>query len=383
MQRLEPLKRRYSAIAIIWLNANILFLVVCVALGVAFSVKDRLHANSGDRLANTQAIHSMAARDAERVFHDFSLISRTPVSRPWIGFSEPPWHSPSINIDQADPVPVRRTPGPAAGSFRDEKIIWLFGGSTAMGYGLPDQLTLSAQLQDELQRAYPSSRIVVVNHAHMGHFSSQEVTLMQWVLRSGKRADLAVFLDGLNDSGYEFDKPNIDFQGTISAATQPLVAFSPQFPPVRLFNAIRKKVVHERPANDIPQGGEVPLRIAVVEQRYLANVKLARASAAAYGIETEFVWQPTPFDSIDTNTSDPEVQRIQPFLRYEPVLKPLNARFRSSPGGRGFLFLADLFAHDRFVDIYLDAAHYGDVATRTLARAIAQRIGADKLLEKR
>ena len=382
MTKLEKLRPGYSTAAIIWLNACLLFLFICVALGAIFFVSDRLRASGADHLSNARAIHSMTASDAQKLFHDFELLGSTPVFRPWIGFSEPTWYTPSINIDPADPVPVRRTPPPAAGVFRDEKVIWLFGGSTAMGYGLPDQLTLSAQLQDELQRAFPTSRIVVVNHGHLGYFSSQEITLFQWLLRSGKRASFAVFVDGLNDAGYELDKPDIDFRGTISAATQPFVTFSARFPPVRLFNALRKRVTHERPANDIPRGAELPVRIDTVERRYLTNVKLAHATAEAFGMQTLFVWQPTPFDSINTRASDPEVQRIHRFLGFEPVLKPLNARFRNGLDQPGFVFLADIFASDLYIDTYLDAAHYGDTATRKLARAIAQRITAHPRLRQ-
>jgi hypothetical protein len=95
-----------------------------------------------------------------------------------------------------------------------------------------------------------------------------------------------------------------------SAATQPFVIFSTRFPPLRLFNAIRKRVM-------------------------------------------------------------------------------LNARFRSAPpraaaphgvGERDFVFLADIFANDQYLDTYLDAAHYGDTATRKPARAIARRITENRQL---
>jgi len=358
----------YLATAIHWLNACLLFAMVTAFIGVGFFVLDKLRARGAESLYNTSAVHSLRADDAKKVFREFQRIGTTESSRPWIGFSEPPWHSQWVNIDSAEPVPVRRTPPPAKGLFRHETVIWLFGGSTAMGYGLPDDQTLAAQLQENLQRTFPATRVIVVNHAHLGHYSSQEVTLFQWLLRSGQHADLAIFLDGVNDASYALDKPDIDFDTTIVKLSQPWMTFSVSFPPVRLFHAIRKKLMNEPAANSIPQGEQLERHVTTVQKRYLDNVKLAESAGDAFGTATLFVWQPSSFDSMSGRTRGLELQG------FEKPIRMINAGLRGGIGDRRFLFLADIFTNDKFLDTYVDTAHYGDAGTRKLASAIAQRI---------
>jgi len=358
----------YIATAIHWLNACLLFAVVTAFISVGFFVLDKLRARGAESFYNARAVHSLGADDAKKVFREFRRIGTTENSRPWIGFSEPPWHSQWVNIDTAEPVPVRRTPPPARGSFDRQSVIWLFGGSTAMGYGLPDDQTLAAHLQAFLQHTFPATRVVVVNHGHLGHFSSQEVTLFQWLLRSGRHADVAIFLDGINDASYTLDKPDIDFDGTIIKLSQPWMTFSVSFPPVRLFHAIRKRMVHESRANEIPSGEQLERHVTTVQQRYLANVKLAESAGDAFGTATLFVWQPSSFDSMRGRTKGAELQG------FEKPMRMVNARLRGGIDDRRFLFLADIFANDKFLDTYIDTAHYGDAGTRKLASAIAQRI---------
>jgi lysophospholipase L1-like esterase len=380
MTKSEKLKKVYLGVAVTWLNACAFFVVVCIALEAGFFIRERvrMRTDPGAGSWNPRAMHSRSGRDSQEVFRECELL--TSVSRPWIGFSEPPTHSRWVNIDPADPVPIRRTPAPVTQSFVDEKMIWIFGGSTGFGYGLPDDLTLSAQLQDELQRAFPASRIRVINHAHLGHFSYQEAALFQWLLRSGQHANLAVFLDGVNDALLPPDEPFFD-EARFSQSTPPLVTFSPQFPVVRLVNGIRKRTTRERPDSDVLKADRLRLLAAVVERRYLVDKKLAQAAGDAFGVGTLFLWQPSPYDSIKMN--EMELRTFRGFLKFRPVLKPLNARLRNRIDEPGFIFLADIFAGDHYIDTYLDECHYGDTATRKLAREIADRISKSNLLAKR
>src|SRR5437870_2195155 len=96
----------YGTVAIHWLNASLLFSALTLMLGCAFYIRDRMHDARMLATYNPDAIKSMTAGDARAMFSDFWVLSKREVSRPWIGFSEPPFHRGRIHIDPDDPLPL-------------------------------------------------------------------------------------------------------------------------------------------------------------------------------------------------------------------------------------------------------------------------------------
>jgi hypothetical protein len=113
---------------------------------------------------------------------------------------------------------------------------------------------------------------------------------------------------------------------------------------------------------------------------YRFNVQAARSCAASAGAKTLFVWQPTPFDYLDSSSSDPETLRVRAAWPRHPVMKPLNALIRRTVTDPDFVFIADLFAGESFLDHYVDASHYGDESNRRIAARIASEIVARNAL---
>src|SRR5712692_403554 len=75
--------------------------------------------------------------------------------------------------------------------------IFLFGGSTAFGYGLPDGETVASYLQEFFSSCCPSRPARIYNFARGGYFSSQERVLLEKLIVAGFIPDMAVFIDGL------------------------------------------------------------------------------------------------------------------------------------------------------------------------------------------
>lgn len=373
-RRLQRLRSVYQVAAIQWLTTSLLVLVTCVAAGVVFRWRDERRAHELRQVFNPLAIRFLPHDEARDLFLEFERFSSSVVSRPWVGFSEQAWRSRNLNVIAAVPIPVRATSQPSADADRPTLTVWVFGGSTAFGYGVPDDQTLPSHVQKSLQLAFPDKRIVVTNHAHLGYFSSQEAALFFWLLRSGRRADLAIFVDGLNDSSVISDRPNVDFDETVSAADEPMIRFSDRFPPMRVARALRKRINGETTSSWPPHGNEIEPFATMAVARYRANVRLIRAAAAAFGIRTLFVWQPTPYDFTSIDARDETIRRLQSLWRWDPVLAPMNKRVRSYGSEEDFLFMADLFADRRFADTYLDPLHYGDAANRDFGAAIVRRI---------
>ena len=188
---------------------------------------------------------------------------------------------------QADPI--RRTAA-AQSPAPVKRVVWLFGGSTVFGYNVPDDQTLAAHLQNELQRRYPGT--VVINHGHLGHDSSQELALLEWLLRSGQHADAAIFIDGLNDARHEVDPPLDDYD------SKKWVTIDPMFPPVRVLRAVLRRFGKDDRPQPVwpPPADDVAGRARAAATRYLVNVRGSRAIATASGIPSLFILQPTSYD---------------------------------------------------------------------------------------
>lgn len=367
----------YRAVALHWLNAWVMFaLIIALSFAAAFAIDRWRSGHDPQNVYNALAVSSLPAPEAEALFPHFEKLRESIVYRPWIGYSELPMHAAHLNIDDGTPVPARRTlattrPGGTP------KTIWLFGGSTTLGVGVPDDQTIASHLQNILAERLPAHDVRVANCGHLGHFSSQELALMQWMLRAEKHADVAVFIDGLNDVKLGDYPDNTEQISSGEHGSDRWVIVTARFPPLRMLRSLLRRA--SKPAAEVPLDAHVNASLT----RYLANVRSARATAAAAGMRSLFVWQPTPFESVRLQPDDPREQRIRAKWLRNPVIKPLNAAVRQRAGEEQIVCLADLFASDEFMTTYVDTCHYGDRASRKLAAAIADALLKDGALDAR
>src|SRR5262249_38987771 len=110
-------------------------------------------------------------------------------------YKEAPYRGQYVNIDERGFRLVKdqgpRPPDP------DAFNVFMIGGSTTFGYGLPDDASIPSRLQ-ELAAAQRCDRPVrLYNFGRASYYSTQEQLLFQSLLAAGGRPDVAVFLDGL------------------------------------------------------------------------------------------------------------------------------------------------------------------------------------------
>jgi hypothetical protein len=370
-------------LAVTWLNTTILFLLIAAVLGVRYARIDARRRAAAEWHYNRLALHSLPAERAEEVFRGYLSLSDRElfVRRPAVGFSEHPLNLPGITVVDGNPLPVRFTPPPSGGA-QPARVVWIFGGSTVFGWGVPDEKTLPAALQRFLQQRIPGASIRVVNHGHVSHYSSQEVTLMEELLKAGQRADFVVFVDGLNESWHDLDFP--DFAGMREPLDPPEsdrpIRISDRFPPARLWRSIQRKMRHHGPPQDSNPADAPPAelrrRAADAARIYETNVKIARAVARSAGMRTLFVWQPTPFDAEPPDAADERVRQVRASWPVNGVMQPLTERARELSSGDDVLFLGGFFARRPFLDTYVDSCHYGDRASEELAATIGEAMVA-------
>lgn len=113
---------------------------------------------------------------------------------PYVMWRRKPFDGDLINVEQTG---LRRTRGNSQHS--DPLQVWVFGGSTIWGWGVPDEQTIPSHLARLLNETWEVDS-QVWNYGEDGFVSTQEVIQLLRVLQSGRRPDVVVFYDGANDA---------------------------------------------------------------------------------------------------------------------------------------------------------------------------------------
>ncbi len=206
--KFERLGRVWGSLALVFLNTCLLLVVLNLALWLAFWVLDgrraRPHreARSPETLSGHAEVHPGLEQDEIRaLWEETYLASSGFVYEPFTQFRVKAFAGRYVTIDRHG---FRRHPGAGPWPPDPEALnVFLYGGSTAFGYGVPDDLTVAAHLQrhlaDRIGRSGFERPVRVYNFGRAGYFSTQERLLFERQLAFGTGPDVAVFLDGLND----------------------------------------------------------------------------------------------------------------------------------------------------------------------------------------
>lgn len=269
-----------------------------------------------------------------------------------------------INIDRRG---LRRTDNPSPDPTLPE--IFLFGGSTLWGEGSRDGYTIPSQLAAQLYEY--GSPAVVTNFGQIAYVSTQDAILFQRQLALGDVPDVAIFYGGFNDIAAV----------TISDGAAGL----PHNEVNRLRDLIAGNVLRSgRPVLREPSAalGDadfslVALPNATPEQiaaLYLANARLIRASAEAFGVRVIFVWQPALIfkQSLSTQEQLFADQNRQALPGFDDLYRATDAALRAQIAAEGLtdvVILSDLFA-DETGYIFYDRVHVIEDANTRIAAAV-------------
>ncbi len=129
-------------------------------------------------------------------------------------------------------------------------IVYLFGGSTAFGYGVEDKATVSSFLQQKLQQQFGDQQFVsIYNFGQGAYFSSLENALFVKLVQRGYRPDLVVFLDGLNDFSNFTGEPCVTFteKNYVGYQTVDLISYLKS---LRLVSDLKKRIGQKQNSED-------------------------------------------------------------------------------------------------------------------------------------
>ncbi len=239
--------------------------------------------------------------------------------------------------------------------------VFLFGGSTAFGYGVADDETIASYLQEDLAR-YTRKRLCVYNFGAATYYSTQERILFERLLTQGHKPDIAIFVDGLNEFWRPDDEPM--FSDTASAALQ-------QQPGTLLLKMLpMSRILQKTPKLTGTVGSVDPKKLRAIWERYQVNVKLIQAVCRELGIAPVFVWQPIPSYKYDTKY---HLFWLSPedYQYHAQGYSAMEALSVAGFLGTNFLWCADL-QQDEKECVYVDVHHYTAKFSRKLADAVCR-----------
>lgn len=218
----------------------------------------------------------------------------------------------TVSSESIDSSGFRVTPGSAEGesSFR----VFVFGGSTVWGCGVPDSCTVPAyllkKLEDDLGRP-----VEMRNMGQIGYVSTQEVIELFLQMRRGNVPDLVVLVDGVNDvaaayqsgvAGAHQNLPRIrsrlerslrDLDPTANLP-HPLIQLARGS---SLYTVLRLCMGTDRgrPASDTEvinyamRGHDPDSLASAVIEVCLSNYRFVEGLGEQWGFDCAFFWQPT------------------------------------------------------------------------------------------
>ncbi|NWF69283.1 MAG: hypothetical protein HXY40_09355 [Chloroflexi bacterium] len=190
---MKRLARAYQTVGLLLLNTLLLLLLVegCARLALALrppapSLAQRVASFKEGMLR----LSYYAGQEWARAYWDEHMAAAVNWTyEPYVLWHTQPFSGQYINIDAQG---MRRTPGSTCteSSYR----IFVFGGSTVWGYGVPDDNTLPAYLQAGLPH-----NVCVRNYGELGYNSTQSLLRLLRLLQAGDVPDMVLFVQGSND----------------------------------------------------------------------------------------------------------------------------------------------------------------------------------------
>ena len=367
---LTKLRGWYTDFAIVFLNIFVVALVGLTLLVVVISIFESERVYSSRFIPESYELST--PEEARRIGMEFDQMGEQEsyAYNPWTTFTERPFRGELLNIEETQSYPTRATITPLLSKLeagQEDLLVWTFGGSTMMGWGVSDRNTIASHLQRELQNALPRYQIRTVNHGHAYYFSSLEVSLCIALLRKDEQPDIIIFLDGLNDvSRNGAEEPHFAPQAAAGWEAERQRRYYPNsaswfsvnanFP---LYRILRR--LHLMNPDWYSKGPRIQLRSDEAVHHILEvmriNRDIASSTSKTLGIQAFFFLQPIPHDRLERPVYARAYSALREATQSHPDFYDISEPLEST------------LKHP-----YVDKAHYSDRGSLVVAQRIAQTI---------
>jgi len=365
------LKRWYDATLVALGKAVLLFLLLNLLLYIVIRVKrpptgaDPLSRYGADQLQ--MAYPGWQREDVKTLLKE---TYRPSEYEPFTGFRDRPFRGRFVNVD---PAGFRFSKNQAPWPPRTEAFnVFVFGGSTTFGVGLPDDETIASYLEECAPANHSRGPLAVYNFGRQAYFSSQELILFQQLLKAGFVPQVAVFIDGINEFLFDTGRPR--FTDKFRRVMDGVPDSSPldNVPVVKAAQWLRDRGTKPQPRNATNNAD--PAILEGVINRWLANKRMIEVVAGGFGVRTIFVWQPVPTYKYDlryhvflSNSSRLPPDQWMPRDHYGyALMESMRAQGRLGPD---VLWLADM-QQDKHENLYVDRVHYNARFSREIAAQV-------------
>lgn len=404
-KRIRPILTWYKSCALMSFNVIVVFVALNLLLGGVTKIRDLIAQDSnssddpitaryGDDVLNS-VYPDLERRERELMlsetwkypleYSDFNHFR----ARPFVGryvnvtsagyrksFNQGPWPPSPQNIN-----------------------VFVFGGSTTFGCGVPDEQTVPSFLQQAFA-VHTRRRVCVYNFGVGFYYSTQERICLEKLLMDGYVPHITVFIDGINEGTHSDNRPTYSremhhvFEQALSSRgsaadksadwRRPASDLLSQLPigrAARYVNGRSRTVESSDHDEEKWKGRESSERIC---DTYFTNKFLIEQLCHRFGVTPLFVWQPSPAYKYDlkyhlfapASSDAPRKKYHFEIMRdYYPVMRD----FQLQRGEDNFLWCADL-QQDRTECLYCDRYHYTAAFSKDLASYIGQLCLARKLL---
>ena len=280
-----------------------------------------------------------------------------------------------------DSLGFRRTPYEVEDA--EAVTVHLYGGSTVLGWGLPDSLTLSALLQAELREA-SGLPVNVSNRGIATRNSTQSMIEFVLALQAGDVPDAAAFYEGYNDGAtawFEGDAASHlgarRMQRIFCTGDENREEGAGLLGSIALFRVIRtiasdRTVVPELVDEAVPLGRQIEPEVLAARTMDIfdENCRLIGTVADEFGVPVVLAWQPSLAPEVKPLSTEEEhfLQEMdRGKVEFQRVLWD-SARVRSLNGA--YQWLGDI---NRGVGrpVYNDYCHMNSYGTGIVAESLA------------
>lgn len=389
----ETIVAVYKTIAILLLNTVVLLGLVEAALFIVssstglFRNEKETDAREISRFVDGEPLllSYYQSRDWARQYveeYDRAWTARNLRYVPYVIWRNLPFEGNTINITDRG---WRVTPASECGA-KDAFQIFMFGGSTMWGTGVPDWGTIPAYLQAAMSLEHDRP-ICVSNLAEQAWVSTQSVIQLLLELQAGNEPDLVVFYDGINDVFSAYQNASVGLPQNLSVLrarfeqreeTPPLVALAAK---TRTFRAAFRGAVgskqggrHHLSKAPIPNVDELAKRAGKL---YRANVELVSALGREHGFDSVFFWQPLVLLDKKSLVREEQTMKeladaIHPGLAdfFRRAYEEVDGLIGSHPN---VYDLVDLFEHEKEL-VYVDPWHVTAEANRLVALEMMEAV---------
>jgi len=298
-------------------------------------------------------------------------------TEPYLMYRLTGYNGVTINVSEEG---IRKTYYSRCDSNNSVKI-FIFGGSTTYGHGVPDWYTIPSLLAKKLNENN-EKQYCVINYGQLGYVSFQEVILLINEIKKGNIPDYVIFYDGVNEvfmayrSGTAeypeyFDKYRLMLDSGLLGALY--VSFY-NSKSARILDYILKKISSNKigvyyswELLDQHYTNESFNKLSFdIINSYITNVNIVRDLAIRYNFTPIFIWQPSLLNGHKNMT----IYEKDIYNRWESNIKLLTLACESKiKSYKGIYYIGDIFENVSET-VYWDQAHLNPTGNIIVANQI-------------